>query len=84
MPVLAGGTNGPINICVDYNGDNVGSETDSNGFFYDQLLTLNELESVRVFDSDGDQTGMLLYVCEEPPPGARAGGRLGRRARYRH
>jgi uncharacterized repeat protein (TIGR01451 family) len=53
-----------VSVCVDYDGDNVGPLTDANGLHYDLLLTLNELQSFRVFDPDGDQTGMLLYVCD--------------------
>ena len=54
----------PVDIYVDYNGDGIGALTDPNGFQYDELLSLQELESARVFDSDGDQTGMLLYTIE--------------------
>jgi uncharacterized repeat protein (TIGR01451 family) len=64
IPVDDGGT---IDICVDYDGDNAGPLTDANGFHYDQKLTLGELQTARVFDSDGDQTGMLLYVCPTAP-----------------
>ena len=73
MPVYAEGTNGPVRICVDYNGDDAGPLVDSNGFRYDVLLQLDELEVAQVFDPDGDQTGMLLYVCDlntEPPSNA--------------
>lgn len=73
MPVYADGTNGPVRICVDYNGDNSGPEIDSNGFHFDVLLELDELEVASVLDPDGDQTGMLLYVCDltsEPPSNA--------------
>src|SRR5690606_2827802 len=38
--------------------------TDPNGFHYDTLLTLSELESQRIYDPDGDQTGMLVYVLD--------------------
>lgn len=52
-----------IDICVDYDGDNAGALTDANGFKYDAKFTLQELQTARVFDTDGDQTGALLYVC---------------------
>ncbi len=63
-PVLRNGGVGPVEVCVDYNGDGQGPLTDSRGFNYDELLTLNELQSAKVFDPDGDQTGMILYVCD--------------------
>ncbi len=56
----------PVIIYVDYNGDNLTNsgpvKTDVNGFHYDTTLTLKELERAKVFDPDGDQTGMLLYT----------------------
>ena len=67
IPVYPDGEVGPVTICVDYNGDNQGSLTDANGFKYDKLLSLAEFESAKVFDPDGDQTGMLLYVCPSAP-----------------
>jgi uncharacterized repeat protein (TIGR01451 family) len=63
IPVYPDGETGPVNICIDYNGDGQGNLVDVNGFEYDQLLPLAEFASARVFDPDGDQTGMLLYVC---------------------
>ncbi len=66
IPVFTNGFSGPVPICVDYNGDNMGPLTDSLGMRYDQLLTLNQFQSAKVFDSDGDQTGMMLYVCNLP------------------
>lgn len=63
MGVLPEGANGPIEICVDYNGDNQGPNQDDNGFFYDEKLELQPLANARVYDPDGDQTGMLLYIC---------------------
>ncbi|MCG2787119.1 MAG: carboxypeptidase regulatory-like domain-containing protein [Anaerolineae bacterium] len=60
--VLAVGT-GTMNICADYDGDGLGALTDANGSRYDQLLTLTNLQRAQVFDTDGDQTGMLLYLC---------------------
>ncbi len=58
-------------IYVDYNGDNLTNsgpvKTDANGFHYDTTLTLRELERAKVFDPDGDQTGMLLYTLSTTP-----------------
>ncbi|MFO7634953.1 MAG: hypothetical protein R6W76_20570 [Caldilinea sp.] len=70
---LPGGQPGPARVCVDYNGDGQGSLADSYGFRYDLLLTLNRLQNATVYDPDGDQTGMILYVCDPPtaPTGAR-------------
>ena len=67
MPVFTNGVTGPVPICVDYDGDNAGLLTDGQGLRYDQLLSLNQFQSARVFDSDGDQTGMILYVCNLDP-----------------
>lgn len=67
IPVFTGGVTGPVPICIDYDGDNAGALTDSQGQRYDQLLSLNQFQSDRVFDSDGDQTGMILYVCNLDP-----------------
>lgn len=64
MGVLPEGETGSVEICVDYNGDNTGPNQDSNGFFYDEKLVLQPLANARVFDPDGDQTGMLLYICD--------------------
>jgi uncharacterized repeat protein (TIGR01451 family) len=65
IPVDGGGT---FQICVDHNGDNQGSLVDANGFRYDQLFPLSELEVARVVDTnDGNQTGSLLYVCPTQP-----------------
>jgi uncharacterized repeat protein (TIGR01451 family) len=61
-----GNTGGPIAVYADYNGDNVGPLTDPNGFYYDELLSLSELEAARVYDPDGDQTGLLVYVIQPP------------------
>ncbi|RDE49654.1 MAG: hypothetical protein DVS81_15300, partial [Candidatus Accumulibacter meliphilus] len=58
----AGNGDTPVTIYVDYNGDNQGAYTDPNGFHYDTTLSLKELERARVFDPDGNQTGMLLYT----------------------
>ncbi len=63
-------------ICVDVNG-NGGPNTDPNtGNQYDYTFTLNRLESARLYDGgrdtpnntpahiDGDQSGMLVFVCD--------------------
>ena len=63
MPVLPVSTPDPVNVCVDFNSDG-GPLTDPNGQGYDLHLALNELERLTVYDPDGDQTGMLLYVCD--------------------
>ncbi|MCP2728673.1 SdrD B-like domain-containing protein, partial [Limnofasciculus baicalensis] len=51
-------------IYVDYNGDNLGAFTDPNGNKYDTTLSLKELERAKVYDPDGNQTGMLLYTLD--------------------
>ena len=55
--------NGAITICIDYNGDG-GALTDIFGNMYDQSLSLDEYESTKLYDSDGDQTGMSVWVCD--------------------
>ena len=62
--VLPDGDSGPIDLCIDFNGDG-GPLIDTGGNGYDLLINLNEFESNRVYDPDGDQTGMLLYVCDD-------------------
>ena len=54
---------GTMTICADYDGDGLGALTDSNGLQYDQLISLTNLQREKIFDTDGDQTGMLLYLC---------------------
>ncbi|MCW1925853.1 SpaA isopeptide-forming pilin-related protein [Luteolibacter arcticus] len=49
-------------VYVDYNGDNVGPLTDPNGNHYDVGHSLRELEQLKIFDPDGDQSGMLVYT----------------------
>ncbi len=63
MPVFTNGATGTVNICVDYDGNGSGGLTDSFGFQYDRLLILNQFQSATVLDPDGDQTAMILYVC---------------------
>jgi len=65
--VLPDGVNAPVDICVDYDGDNAGPLTDDFDFKYDLRFTLNPLQGRKVFDPDGDQTGMVLYVCDIDP-----------------
>ena len=54
----------PATIYVDYNGDNAGSLTDPNGNKYDVAYSLRELEQQKLFDPDGDQSGMLVYSLD--------------------
>lgn len=49
-------------VYVDYNGDNAGPLTDPNGNKYDVALSLRELEQAKIFDPDGDQSGLLVYT----------------------
>ena len=49
-------------VYVDYNGDNAGPNTDPNGNKYDVSYSVRELEQMKIFDSDGDQSGMLVYT----------------------
>jgi uncharacterized repeat protein (TIGR01451 family) len=50
-------------VYVDYDADpTTGPNTDPNGNKYDVAYSLRELERVKVYDPDGDQTGMLLYT----------------------
>ena len=54
---------GSITICIDYNGDG-GATADLNGTYYDASVTINELGLAKIFDPDGDQTGMRVWVCD--------------------
>ncbi|RYD30974.1 MAG: hypothetical protein EOP85_23240, partial [Verrucomicrobiaceae bacterium] len=49
-------------VYVDYNGDNAGPLADANGNRYDVSYGLRELQQQKIFDPDGDQSGMLVYV----------------------
>ncbi len=71
---LPPGQPGPVRVCVDYDGDGQGPLIDAYGFRYDLLLTLTRLQSATVYDPDGDQTGMTLYVCD--PPAAPTNARI--------
>ncbi|MBN1667553.1 MAG: carboxypeptidase regulatory-like domain-containing protein, partial [Anaerolineales bacterium] len=63
MPIRTGSGSGSMYVCVDYDGDNLPGTVDANGYYYDVRLTLNHLQQFRVYDPDGDQTGMLVYLC---------------------
>jgi uncharacterized repeat protein (TIGR01451 family) len=52
-----------IEVCIDYDGDGVGPLTDTYGQQYDIKQTISELSRQIVYDPDGDQSGMVLYVC---------------------
>jgi hypothetical protein len=49
-------------VYVDYNGDNAGPLSDPNGNKYDVALSLRELEQAKIYDPDGDQSGLLVYT----------------------
>lgn len=53
-----------IQVCVDFDGDGIGAFTDSNNLQYDVSYTLDPLEMTKIYDPDGDQSGMFLYVCD--------------------
>jgi len=54
----------PFTVCIDYNGDG-GPNTDSiSGRTYNTTLTLTPNEQEIVYDPDGNQTGMQLWVCD--------------------
>ncbi|NNC95174.1 MAG: hypothetical protein HKN92_06385, partial [Chitinophagales bacterium] len=50
-----------ILIYVDFNGDG-GTNTDPFGTQYDVSYVINELEQLKIYDPDGDQTGMRIWV----------------------
>ena len=52
-----------VEVCIDYN-NNGGSLTDSNGVPYDAAFSIVPLDSQRIYDPDGDQTGMKIWVCD--------------------
>ena len=54
---------GSVMVCVDYDGDG-GSQIDPNGMAYDASTTVNELGLAKLYDPDGDQTGMRVWVCD--------------------
>jgi protocatechuate 3,4-dioxygenase beta subunit len=49
-------------VYVDYNGDDAGASIDSNGNKYDVAYDLRELQQQKLFDPDGDQSGMVIYT----------------------
>lgn len=49
-------------VYVDFDGDNAGPEADPNGNRYDVHYDLRELQQQKIFDPDGDQSGMLVYT----------------------
>ncbi|MCH9646898.1 MAG: carboxypeptidase regulatory-like domain-containing protein [Deltaproteobacteria bacterium] len=52
-------------LYVDFDGDpTTGPLVDPEGNRYDQLVAIGSLESIRLFDSDGDQSGALLYTLD--------------------
>ena len=52
-------------VYVDYDSDpTTGPFTDPNGNGYDVAYTLNAFQRQRIFDPDGDQTGILLYTLD--------------------
>ncbi len=53
-------------VYVNYSGDlSQGTQTDPNGNKYDEHYDLEELESVKIFDSsDGDMTGARIYTTD--------------------
>ncbi|MDD5706397.1 MAG: SdrD B-like domain-containing protein, partial [Kiritimatiellae bacterium] len=59
-PVGNGST--PVTVYIDYDGDNAGPYTDANGNRYDASTSLVELQQAKLYDPDGDQTAMLIYV----------------------
>ena len=61
-PVGIGDNTTAVTVFVDYNGDGVGAFTDINNNQYDAEISLRELERATLYDPDGDQTGMIVYV----------------------
>ncbi len=63
--VLPDGATRTVAVCADFDGDGRGDLADPFGGRHDRLLRVAPLESARVYDPDGDQTGMVLYVCDD-------------------
>ena len=60
-PVGNGST--AVTVYIDYDADpTTGPNTDPYGSKYDVSYSLTELQQQKVFDPDGDQTGLLAYV----------------------
>ncbi len=51
-----------VTVYVDYDGDGIGPLTDPNGFNYDTSYSVRELQQLKIYDPDGDQSSMLIYV----------------------
>jgi uncharacterized repeat protein (TIGR01451 family) len=49
-------------VYVDFDGDNAGPFTDLNGNHYDTNYVARELQPIKIYDPDGDQTALLIYV----------------------
>jgi hypothetical protein len=58
----SGNGHSPERVYVDYDGDNAGPLADPNGNRYDVHFDLRELQQQKIFDPDGDQSGMLVYT----------------------
>lgn len=58
----AGNGHTPEPVYIDYNGDNAGPEVDPNGNRCDIIVSLRELQQLKIFDPDGDQSGLLVYT----------------------
>ncbi len=54
----------PVRVYVDYNGDLFGSLTDINGNAYDAHFDVRELDQLKLYDPDGDQSGMVIYTLD--------------------
>ena len=52
-------------VYVDYDGNlSTGSRVDPNGNRCDQIVSLDRLDSTRLYNPSGDQTGMLVYTLD--------------------
>jgi len=61
-----GNGNTNATVYIDYDADpDTGRFTDPQGFKYDTSITLKELESVKVYNPSGSQSGMLLYSLDK-------------------
>uniref|UniRef100_UPI0005596DEB DUF7507 domain-containing protein n=1 Tax=Desulfatiglans anilini TaxID=90728 RepID=UPI0005596DEB len=62
-PVGNGDT--PVTIFIDFDANpTTGPNIDPNGNQYDASITLTELQTAKIYDSDGDQTRTLVYTFE--------------------
>lgn len=60
-----GNGNSNTTVYIDYDADpDTGRFIDPQGFRYDTTITLKELESVKVYNPSGNQSGMLLYSLD--------------------